>query len=782
MPPKTYKPKSKTAQILIEKTPFFAGLPLDVVGQIELFSRRGAGRPRATPQQKQKAQKKQQDTTRMRARAEKAIKQGKLQEAEQIVNEMNNLGLLGKRAKKLTNQIDKLREVKQMESGMKKQKEEQEKLLDMLAEDIATQSIDEAQEELKQEEAPQLTLEQEEELAEDKKEIRQFLQNDIFSANEYQYIIGLRNRLISEGLVDKDDKMIRDLKNHITKLLDDPIVVDDIGKDNVIALQKDLGLSDNKVLELPTPTISRQPSIEPIDLVKTKNISPQEAQKQVKKMKVVKQFTSEKEALLAKENQLVFGELAKQKSTTTQSDLQHNFTSVDKSKPKEDKPKTNIPYATMPKQLRNYLREYLRDNFDLVPDYDETEFVMDNFVDDETKQRLIENDARAGGKIGEIIQNARETQRFVPENIEGNENMTKEERQILFHKLMIENRSVRESVMKGKTNFDNYDMMSGGVNAGLETKTKKDEESVPIKLPDEFRDYEFILDSKIKDNAEARELFKGINPNAIIDSGNEELIAAYFAKMNDLSNEQDNREINEAVENIEILSGGNKDTLFGATDLLTTRGNLNVRFNQDLPDNIPDNPAPLERGRDARAIPEVDVDAINRENRADYATTIASGIGVLGNAYRGIFGKNDIPASRGQNDILEDINQNIRLIGKRGIYGDDKSLKTDDDMYEGTTLDKRLSSLREFRNQRILGENNPEMLGQHAQAAEQDDALRNAMMFNRGAGGAQGATLQQLRQQEFAYNQANRRVSHDGRQFIRGGRGTQIKIEQEYDP
>ena len=130
-------------------------------------------------------------------------------------------------------------------------------------------------------------------------------------------------------------------------------------------------------------------------------------------------------------------------------------------------------------QIRNYLRDYLKKNFKIVPDYNETEFVMDNFVDDETKQRLLENvDGRAGAKIGEIIQNARETEKFVSEDIEGNEQMSKEERQILFHKLMIENRSVREDVKKGKTNFDNYDLMSGGVNAGLETKSKK--ETVPV--------------------------------------------------------------------------------------------------------------------------------------------------------------------------------------------------------------------------------------------------------------------------------------------------------------
>jgi len=694
-PKASYQPKLETTEILIEKSPFFADLPLDVVGEIELFSRRRRGRPKATPQQKEQARKKQQDTTRMRARAETAIKKGDLNEAEQIVDEMDKKGLLGNKAKTLTNKLEKLREVKQMEGG-EKQKEQEQKIIEDIVVNLP-QEID---------------------------------------------VMPIKETMVLRGAETK----------------------------TALPPQKQLTKAEMKSLE----EIANE-------YVKTHKMTPREAVKKAKKLTAVQQFSNDKEALLAKENKLVFGELAKPKSTTTQSDLQQNFVSVDKSKPKEDKPKTNIPYSTIPKQLRDNLRDYLRDNFELVPDYDETEFVMDNFVDDETKKRLLENDARAGAKIGEIIQNARETERFVPADIEGNENMSKEERQILFHKLMIENRSVREAVKKAKTNFDNYNMMSGGVNAGVETKSKKNEESVPIKLPDEFKDYEFLLDSKIKDNAIAREMFKGINPNAIIDSGNDELIAAYFAKMNELSNEQDDKEINEAVENIEILSGGNRDTLFGATDLLTTRSNLNVRFNQDLPDNIRDNPAPIERGRDAQAIAEVDIDAINRENRADYATTIASGLGVLGSAYRGIFGKNDIAASRGQNDILEDINQNIRLIGKRGIYGDDKSLKVDDDMYEGTTLDKRLSSLRDFKNQRILGEKNPQMLDRHPEAT-QDDAIRQAMMFNRGAGGAQGASLQQLRQQEFQYKQANRSVGHDGRQFIRGGRGTQIKIEQEYDP
>ena len=58
----------------------------------------------------------------MRARAEKAIKQGNLNEAEQIVDEMNRTGLLGTRAEALEKKLNKLRELKQMEG--EKQKEE----------------------------------------------------------------------------------------------------------------------------------------------------------------------------------------------------------------------------------------------------------------------------------------------------------------------------------------------------------------------------------------------------------------------------------------------------------------------------------------------------------------------------------------------------------------------------------------------------------------------------------------------------------------------------------
>ena len=769
--PSEYGKAKSATQLMMQGNPMFADLPLLLQEDIISWTRRGRGRPKASAEQLEKSKEKSLTVKKMRARANAALNRGDILVAQETIDRMKDTGLLGNRASALDAKLEKLKEISkltadQYDAELEKYNDEQE---DLVAESMI--------------------------------KIRKFLQGDMFTKNDYMEIMDAKTLIEDSGV---DSKIIKKLERHIQELLNDSAVIQDLGEDTVTDIKQMFDMDErprsSQGVEGGLPFVEQ--------LVKSKKISPQEAVKQAAHIEASSSFSGDKEQLLQKENELVFGTQRQRGNKPTQSDLQHTFTSVDRAPAdKSDtsekiKSKTNMPFAKLPKQSISYLRDYLKKNFDLKVDFDEMEFVMDNFVDDITKEMLLENDARAGGKIGEIIQNARETQKFVPTDIEGNEDMTKEERQILFHKLMIEGSARPASSKKQATNFDNYSSMGGGINAGLETKSKKDEESKPIKLPDEFKDYEFLLDSKIKDNAMARELFKGIDPNAIIDSNNEELMNAYFARLNELSNEQDDKEINEAVDNIEILSGGNKDTLFGATDLLTTKGNLNMRFNQDMPDTIRDNPAPLSRGRDARGAPEVNIEAINRENRADYATTIASGLGVLNSAYRGIFGKNEVAASK--TDILEDMNQNMRLMGKRGFFAVDKSLGADDDMYEGTTFEKRLSSLREFKDSRVYGRNNPEMLEQRrgdplqppaqqrrgdplqppAQqpGSDQLDALRNAMMFNKGQGGAQGASLQQLRQQEFAYKQANRRTVHDSRAFIRGGKSTQIQIQQEFDP
>ncbi len=477
--------------------------------------------------------------------------------------------------------------------------------------------------------------------------------------------------------------------------------------------------------------------------------------------------------------------LERQAEKKKRSQVAEHFTSYEKPTTTTLKPK--IPYDTMPKQLKNELRQYLNDKFDLVPTYDQTVFAMDNFVDNDTKQRLLEGDLTAADKIGDIMRTADLTAKFVPEYLEGNEDMTKEERQILFHRNLIEGslKDVKAQRERPKNNFDKRNEMSGGVTAGLTTSKLQNED---YKTPEIFNDNEFLLDSKISENAMSREMFKGINPNSLNGDGEftEEEMTKFFANMNEMNNRQDDAEIGNALNNIEILSGGANDSLFGTQDLITTQGanqpSQRGVFQPDMPDHEEYNPAPISRGRNAQALQEVDPDAIARQDRVDNATTIALGVGILGNSFRGIFGKDDIPATR-QNDILSDFNQNMRLVGKRGMFGDSEVGFKDNDLYEGFSFDERVKGLSGYDYARdynsVNGIRDPYMLQRQPEKLDAS-ALTEALAFNRGT--VQGSSLPQLRQDEFQYKQANRFTKHEGKPFIRGGKRTGLLLDNEFEP
>ena len=476
------------------------------------------------------------------------------------------------------------------------------------------------------------------------------------------------------------------------------------------------------------------------------------------------------------------------------SQLADHFSTYDKSKegkakqepPDEPRAKlqkaTGIKYNDISKKVQNDIRALLADSGKEF-DYDDVEFAWDNSLDEITKERIISGDLTGVQKINDLIDVARQTQKFVPDYLEAIGGMTTEERQIEFHKELIKTRmetiEKRRNEGKTKNNFANNAAAGGGINQGLSTGTLQKDES--YKQPTIFENYEEVLDSKLTDDAYVRELLKGIDPNTTSVLGKTaEGDADFFRQLNDISNLQDNAEINDALQNIEILSGGNKDTLFGEQDLLSTRRNNPASrgyFQNDMPYNQNDNPAPVARGRQAMAVQEVDPAQIEREDREGTATTIALGLGVLNTAYRGTFGRNDIPDSRagGVEDILGSINQSLRLMGRRGLYGDDKSLGKDDEMYEGRSISSRMNDIMAFSSR-----NNPNYLEQEEKPSSKINELTNAMAMNKGT--AMGSSLPQLREQEFAYKQAGRKVAHDGYAFFRGGNATAIKIDQEFDP
>ena len=486
------------------------------------------------------------------------------------------------------------------------------------------------------------------------------------------------------------------------------------------------------------------------------------------------------------------------------SQLSDHFSNFDKSEPvvkvDVDVDNTKVqqkgqfaPTLVMPKIIESDLRQILTEqNVDFRKE--DLMFLWENLLDEDMKDNLGSRNYNEIEKIKNLIIAAQQTRDDVPDYVEENGDMTIEERQVEFHKSLIEKRvsvNLKKELANKQapqTNFDNNEKACGGINQGKNINMKTQENI--NEQPEIWEDYSHLLDSKITDDAYNRELYKGINVNTVSVMGKtDEENDDFFIELNAINNIQDNNEINDALQTIEILSGGVRDSLFGANDLLSTRRNNPAsrgNFQQDIPDDIDNNPAPITRGRNAQPLDEIDEDEIKRKERVEGVTTIASTIGILGNAYRGIFGKNDIAASR-QTDILSDMNQNMRLIGKRGLFGEDMGLKEDNDIYEGvTSFATRMNDMENYAHYRdynsMGGVRNPSML-QHKEEKEAvaDQQLTQALMFNKGAA-TQGSSLPQLRETAFAYKQANRKVAHDGYSFIRGGKSTAIQLDSEFDP
>ena len=483
----------------------------------------------------------------------------------------------------------------------------------------------------------------------------------------------------------------------------------------------------------------------------------------------------------------------REKALMKRSQLSDHFSNYDKSSKtiKVEKKQIKYPLKKVPKQLINDIRDILfKGGLDF--DYYEMESVWDNLLDDDSKERLLANDLTRVENLKELMISARQTAEFIPDYLEGNESMTAEERQIEFHKMLIEEatKTRQEKKEQPKTNFDNNEMAGGGID-GKPIQEIKPKDSIYEGNPPIFNDNERILDDKRTDDAYFKEIFKGIDPDSLVSEGlfTDEEVEQFFKNLNEKENRENKEEINYALDQNEILSGGAKDSMFGAQDLQSTRPHNPAsrgNFQMDVPDDIDDNPAPIRRGLNAQRIQEVDPDAIDRQDREEGAgTTIALGLGALSNVYRGVFGRDDIEPTR-QNNIIEDLNQQIRLMGKRGMYGEAMELKEDNDLYEGVSLGSRLNNLNNYSDVRDYysnnGSYNPMMLQpKQPQQPDETQLMTQSLMFNKGAG-VMGASLPQLRQQQFDYKQADRYTPHDGYAFIRGGRRTQLMLDSEFEP
>ena len=208
------------------------------------------------------------------------------------------------------------------------------------------------------------------------------------------------------------------------------------------------------------------------------------------------------------------------------SQLADHFTTYDKStegKKKQEAPDepraklqkaTGMNYNSVPKKVQNDIRALLADSGKEF-DYDDVEFAWDNNLDEVTKERIVAGDLTGVQKINDLIDVARQTQKFVPDYLEDIGGMSTEERQLAFHKELIRMRmdtiEKRRNEGKPKNNFENNAAAGGGINQGQSTGLL--EKDGTYKQPTIFENYEELLDSKLTDDAYVRELLKGIDPN-----------------------------------------------------------------------------------------------------------------------------------------------------------------------------------------------------------------------------------------------------------------------------
>ena len=186
--------------------------------------------------------------------------------------------------------------------------------------------------------------------------------------------------------------------------------------------------------------------------------------------------------------------------------------------------------------------------------------------------------------------------------------------------------------------------------------------------------------------------------------------------------------LRELTQEIEVLSGGMRDSLFNANDLMTAKDN---NLSPDI-DYSSDGSAlsALDRGRNAQHLVNVDLDGIdnffnNVDENPNQADKIGQGANFIGaNIFRNTYGSNPVVSDPSQaGDIMSNINNRINLgddwfsrSGKREkgfITEESPSLSSRFENVNAVTLNKDFKGLGKWNP--YIGNRNDLMLGQYRQ-------------------------------------------------------------------
>lgn len=310
--------------------------------------------------------------------------------------------------------------------------------------------------------------------------------------------------------------------------------------------------------------------------------------------------------------------------------------------------------------------------------------------------------------------------------------------------------------------FNGRDLMMGGDLSSRDMRSISDSVGG---IPPTYVDH-LAPESEISRRALDRERFHGVNPRDMSVQDVQDI-----ERMREQEHKDDANRVSDIVDEIEILSGGQNDSLMGAQDLVDPNG----KPQED--DQRGHAESGLRRGREAHSIQEIDLENI-QQGIDEFFNDDALGGGITDNlaSIGRRFGE-AIPTVRHLADDADAIMKSAESISTtiRDLTGlsdkDGRWFSKDDKLEKDLDVEERMGDMNRIPvNKDVmsnLGKFNPFL------------NTGNSLMMSQGAS---LGSIGRIRKEDIQYRQPNRSFKGDAVNLARLGRQTAIKNEHEFEP
>ncbi len=317
------------------------------------------------------------------------------------------------------------------------------------------------------------------------------------------------------------------------------------------------------------------------------------------------------------------------------------------------------------------------------------------------------------------------------------------------------------------------DFISGS-NFNRPVQTIQDSDGVPKAYEDHI-----VPESQISQSAHDREEFIGANPREMTSE-----IVNGIDRLRDEEYKHDVDRVRDVVQEVEVLSGMNNDSLMNGTDLVDNSGSGEEGKYDDYRDsNMRGHPrSGVTRGREARTVQEVNLENME-ESLRDFFDEEGEGGAPLSDDIQNIgqrFGQ-AIDSVRGFSGGLSDVSSIISeptsgimdsISGLTSLSSDTGSwYSKDSDLDDNIEVSDRMSEI----NRVPMNKDMREAVGKFNPMVN----AGNSLMMSQGVS---LGTINEMRKNEVKYKQPNRKFKNNAVDLVRLGNRTKIMLDNEYAP